>query len=69
MSFSLKALRVNAEMSRPEVIEKLETEKGLVLSLGTLTNYENKVTSPDIATAKVLASFYGVAVDDISWGI
>ena len=69
MSFSLKALRVNAELSRPEVIERLETEKGLVLSLGTLTNYENKVTSPDIATAKILASFYGVAVDDISWGM
>lgn len=69
MALSLKALRVNAEMSRPEVIAKLKKEKGLVLSLGTLINYENKVTSPDIATAKVLASFYNVAVDDVNWGL
>ena len=69
MAFSLKALRVNAEMTRPQVIEKLKIEKGIVLTVGTLANYENKTTSPDIATAQALASMYGVAVDDVCWGI
>lgn len=69
MAISLKALRVNAELTRPKVIERLKNEKGIALTVGTLSNYENKVTSPDIATAQALASFYGVAVDDISWGI
>jgi len=65
MGISLKALRVNKELSRPELIERLKAEKGLELTVGTLANYENKKTSPDIVTAQALASFYGVAVDEI----
>jgi transcriptional regulator with XRE-family HTH domain len=65
MGISLKALRVNAELSRPEVIARLEAEKGLKLSLGTLRSYENKETQPTVTTAQTLASFYGVSVDDI----
>lgn len=65
MGFTLKALRVNAELSRPEVIKQVKAETGLEISLGTLRNYENKVTAPDVITAKALASFYGVSLDDI----
>lgn len=65
MGFSLKALRVNAELSRPVVVERLEAEKGVKISVNTLRSYENKKTQPDIITAKALASFYKVSVDDI----
>lgn len=65
MGFSLKALRVNAELSRPAVIEKLKKEKGITISVNTLASYENKQTQPDVITGKALASLYGVSVDDI----
>ena len=65
MGFSLKALRVNAELSRPEVIARLKEEKGIKLSLNTLRSYENKETQPTVTTALALASFYGVSVDEI----
>ena len=65
MSISLKAARINAELSRPDVIAKLKAEKGLTLTVGTLANYENKVTQPDMEIGKALASIYGVSVDEI----
>lgn len=68
MSISLKAARVNAELSRPDVIAKLKTEKGINLSVGTLANYENKVTQPDMEVGKALASIYGIPVNNIRFG-
>ena len=65
MGFSLKALRVNAGLSRPALIERLKAEKGIELKLGTLANYENKKTAPDVVTAQAIAAFYNVSVDDI----
>ena len=67
MSFTLKALRVNKEMTRPAVVARLMSEKGVKISVNTLASYENRTTTPDITIAKALASFYGVSVDDISW--
>ena len=66
MAISLKATRVDAELSRPVVIKRLKEEYGIELSVNTLANYENKGGSqPDINTAKALASIYGKSVDDI----
>lgn len=65
MKLSLKAARVNAEMSRPEVLKRLEEEKGIKISLNTLASYENKTTQPDVITAIALASIYGKSVDDL----
>lgn len=63
--FSLKALRVNAELSRQEVVDRLWEERGVSLSVNTLRNYENKTSQPLVTTALELASFYGVSVDNI----
>ena len=65
MALSLKALRVNAEMTRPAVLKRLQEEHNIKLSKNTLASYENKQTTPDIITAKALASIYGASIDDI----
>ena len=66
MAISLKAARINAELSRPVVINRLKDEHGIEISVNTLANYEKKGGSqPDINTGKALASIYGKSVDDI----
>lgn len=65
MALSLKAARVNANLSRPKVVERLEVEYGLKINVNTLANYENKASQPNIVIAKALASIYGLTVDDI----
>lgn len=67
MAISLKAARVNAEMTRPAVIERLKTEYGIEISVNTLANYESKQSQPDVSTAKALASIYGMSVDNIAF--
>lgn len=61
MAMSLKALRVNANLTRPQVSEATGIPEN------TLANYENFVSKPDINRAMALASFYGCSVDDIKW--
>ena len=65
MAFTLKAARVNVELTRPAVIKRLKDEYGIKISVNTLANYENKQTQPDINTGKALASIYGMSVNDI----
>lgn len=61
MAILLKAARINAE--------KTQEEAGAFVgkSKVTIANYESYVTIPDIETAKKLAEFYGLSVDDIIW--
>ncbi len=68
MAVTLKAARVNAEMTRPVVIKRLKSGYGIEISINTLANYENKQSQPDISTAKALASIYGMSVDNIAFG-
>jgi transcriptional regulator with XRE-family HTH domain len=65
MAFTLKAARVNANLTRPEVIERLKAEYGIEITRNTLASYENKTTQPSVIAAKALASIYGMSVDDI----
>lgn len=67
MSLSLKAARVNAGLTRNEVIHSLKTRYGIEITVGTLANYENSKSTPDINTGKALASIYGLSVDDIKF--
>lgn len=67
MSLSLKAARVNSGLSRVEVIQCLESEHGIKISVNTLANYEKCKSTPDINTGKALASIYGMSVDDIKF--
>lgn len=67
MAITLKAARVNADMTRPEVIEHLIGKFGIKISINTLSNYENKQSQPGVLIAKALASIYGVSVNDITF--
>ena len=61
MAISLKAARINAN--------KTQEETGLFVgkSKVTIRSYENYKSKPDVQTAKKIAEFYGVGVDDIIW--
>lgn len=67
MALTLKAARVNMELTRPEVIRRLKDEYNIEISVNTLSSYENKATQPNIETGKALASIYGKTVDDIKF--
>ncbi len=61
MAILLKAARINAEKTQEEAAAHVGKNKG------TIQNYEAYITVPDIKTAKMLAEFYGLSVDDIVW--
>lgn len=61
MALKLKAARANAELTQ------LEAAKCLGISKGTLSNYENYITKPDVEMGKKIATLYGMEVDDIAW--
>lgn len=69
MSLSLKAARVNAGLTRPEVIKRLKEDYNIKLTVNTLSNYEKTEggSTPDINTGKALASIYGMSVDNIKF--
>ena len=61
MAILLKAARINAEKTQEEAVAYVGKSKQ------TIQNYESYTTIPDIETAKKLAEFYGLSVDDIIW--
>ena len=61
MAIKLNAARVNAALTQ------VEAAKCLGISKGTLANYENYVTKPDVEMGKKIATLYGMKMDDIAW--
>ena len=61
MKITLKAARVNADLTQEEVAKKLKKSKN------TIVNYENGKSTPDIETGKALAALYGCSVDDLNF--
>lgn len=59
MAITLKAARVNANMTQAEVANELKISKN------TLSSYENYKTVPDIEMSKRIATLYGCTVNDI----
>lgn len=59
MAITLKAARVNANMTQSEVANELGISKN------TLSNYENYKTVPDIEMSKRIAALYGFTVNDL----
>ena len=59
MKITLKAARVNANLTQDAVAEKLKKSKN------TIVSYEKGRSVPDIETGKALAKLYGVSVDDL----
>ena len=61
MAISIKAARINAEKTQAEV------GKYVGKSIVTIRSYETYKSKPDVETAKKIAEFYGLTVDDIVW--
>lgn len=59
MAISLKAARVDAGFTQSEAARKLKICKG------TLANYENHRTVPDIEKSKEIAALYNREVNEI----
>lgn len=68
MAISLKAARVNRNLTRNAVKAILKQDYNIDISVNTLANYEKSGgTQPDITTGKALAAIYGKSVDDINF--
>lgn len=59
MAITLKAARVNVDMTQKEAA------KDLGISKNTLLNYEKYKTVPDIEMSKKIANLYGLTINDI----
>ena len=61
MAMLLKAARINAEKTQEEVAAYVGKTKM------TIRSYESYKSKPDVETAKKIAEFYGMSIDDIVW--
>jgi DNA-binding XRE family transcriptional regulator len=61
MVITLKAARINAGKTQEAAGAYVGKTKA------TIANYEAYTSKPDVETAKKLAEFYGVTVDNIQW--
>lgn len=61
MAITIKAARVNAGKTQEEVASHVGK------STVTIRAYENYKSIPDVETAKKIAEFFGMGVDDIVW--
>ncbi len=59
MQISLKAARVNAELTQEKAAKLIGIDKK------TLINWEKSKTSPDLFQMKKMCNIYGVTIDDI----
>lgn len=59
MEVTLKAARVNADMTLADAARSLKINRN------TLSNYEKYKTKPDIEMSKRIADLYGCSVNDI----
>lgn len=59
LKISLKAARVNANLSQDEVATAMNKSKT------TINNWENGKTEIDLGNLKTLCSLYNVTIDDI----
>lgn len=59
MPISMKAARVNAELTQAEAAKALNINKN------TLVGYETGKTIPKVDVAKRMAKLYGLTVEDI----
>lgn len=59
MAMTLKAVRINNQMTQAEAAAKLK------ISVDTLSNWENGKTFPDVMQIKKIEELYGVSYQDI----
>ena len=65
MSMSLKAARVNANMTQVEAVREYNERTGSSLAISTLVKWEQEKTFPTVPQFKALCTIYGVEMNDI----
>ena len=61
MKFTLKAIRVNFDLSRAEMAEKLGVCKA------TIANWEQGKTEPTLAYLRKISTIFNISIDDIKF--
>lgn len=64
MAISIKAARVNAELTQAEVVEQLK-QLGFSTAQSTLVSWEQGKTSPTVPQFNALCKIYGCTMNDI----
>ena len=61
MKITLKAARINADLTQQEVADKLGVSKH------TIFNWEGGITKPKKHVLMVLASIYNIDINELKW--
>ncbi|MDO3680398.1 helix-turn-helix domain-containing protein [Paenibacillus ehimensis] len=61
----IKELRVNRGLSQDELAEKLNKNYGTTINKGMISKWENDLTEPKLETARILALFFNVTLDEL----
>ena len=65
MAMSIKAARVNANLTQDYVCEELK-KRGYTTAVSTLVSWKRNRTFPTVQVFKTLCEIYGCTMDDIS---
>lgn len=65
MAITLKAARINANLTQAAALQAYSDQSGKTISQSTLIKWEQNKTFPTVQQFKVLCRIYGVEMDDI----
>lgn len=68
MQITLKAARVNSDLTQPEVVDILLEKYGVSLTRQRLAQYEKNSSDIPIALAKQLSSIYDISYNALFFG-
>ena len=62
----LKRLRMNRGLSQDELAEQLNAAYDTAINKGMISKWENNIGEPRLETARILASFFRITIDELS---
>jgi len=62
----LKRLRMNRGLSQDELAEQLNAAYDTAINKGMISKWENNIGEPRLETARILASFFQITIDELS---
>lgn len=61
----IKRLRLQRSLSQEELAEQLNQGYGTTINKGMISKWENSLSEPKLETARILALFFKVSLDDL----
>jgi len=62
----LKRLRMKRGLSQDELAEQLNAAYDTAINKGMISKWENNIGEPRLETARILASFFQITIDELS---